>query len=65
MYFARQKTLPRQGREKGIIYSWYHLVSINITRILILKLRVKGRTHQSRLTGDIQRICSEEDLQPG
>ena len=36
-------------------------------RILILKPRVKGRTHtgQGRLPGDVQRICSEEDLQPG
>jgi hypothetical protein len=48
-----------------MLYSWYHLVSINITRMLILKQRAKGRTRKGRLTGDIQRTISEEDLQPG
>jgi len=39
----------------------------SIAWIVILKPRVKGRTHtgQGRLAGDVQRICSEEDLQPG
>src|ERR1700682_1994291 len=38
-----------------------------LARILILKQRVKGRTHAGpgRLPGDVPRICSEEDLQPG
>src|SRR5690242_2122442 len=43
LYFIHiQKALPRQGRERALRYSWYHLVSINRKILLILTGAVTG-----------------------
>src|SRR5438876_1377312 len=44
MQLRIEKALSRQGRERALLYSWYHLVSINFLRKLILIKRSNGRS---------------------
>ena len=61
--YLNKKPFPSRTRE-GVIYSWYHLVSITRSMLVILKRRVNGRSRHKRLPGDFRCVCSEEDSQP-
>src|SRR6266699_3023395 len=45
--FTHRKSPSRQGRERALHYSWYHLVSINLPGELILMWRNNGRSRGS------------------